>query len=130
MAFNIFCRAAVANEPITVYGDGRQTRDFTYVSDIVRATRAAASRPRVEGRTFNVGGGSRVSVRTTLQIIEECVDRPLDVHFADAQLGDVRDTGAHTAAAREQLDFTPAVSLQEGLHAQFDWAVSRAYTYP
>jgi UDP-glucuronate 4-epimerase len=125
MAFNIFCRAAVANEPITVYGDGRQTRDFTYVSDIVRATRAAGWRNGVEGATFNVGGGSRVSVRSALAIIEDCVNRPLDVHFADAQLGDVRDTGAHTAAARERLDFTPEVSLREGLQAQFEWAVGR-----
>src|SRR3954468_10641801 len=62
MAFNIFCRAAVRGSPITVFGDGRQTRDFTYVSDVVAATRAPAAVSGVSGQVFNVGGGSRIAL--------------------------------------------------------------------
>jgi len=125
MAFNIFCRAALAGETITIYGDGSQTRDFTFVGDIVAATRAAAEAPGVAGRVFNVGGGSRVSIRETLEIIEGCAGRPLDVRYLDEQRGDVRDTGADTSAARADLGFAPTVSLREGLEAQFAWAAKR-----
>ncbi len=125
MAFNIFCRRAAAGEPITVYGDGRQTREFTYVSDVVAATRAAADAAGVEGRVYNVGGGSRASVRSALEIIEAAVQRPLDIRYLDAQLGDVRDTGADIAAAQRDLGFSPQVLLAEGLAAELQWALAR-----
>ncbi len=125
MAFNIFCRRAAAGEAITVYGDGRQTREFTYVSDVVAATRAAADAAGAEGRVYNVGGGSRASVRSALEIIEAAVQRPLDIRYLDAQLGDARDTGADIAAAQRDLGFSPRVSLSEGLNAQLQWALAR-----
>lgn len=125
MAFNIFCRAALLGEPIAVYGDGRQTRDFTYVADIVAATRAAADAEQAAGRTYNVGGGSRISVRDALEVIERCVARPLDVRYLDAQLGDVRDTGADTTAAQRDLHFQPETSVEEGLVAEYQWMAER-----
>ena len=126
MAFNIFCRAAVAGEPIEVFGDGTQTRDFTYVSDVVAATRAAADAPEAPGGVFNIGGGSRVSVRRAIEIIEELAGRPLEARYAEMQLGDVRDTGADTSAAQRVLGFQPAMGVREGLAAQFEWAAGRA----
>jgi UDP-glucuronate 4-epimerase len=124
MAFNVFCRAAAAREPITVYGDGTQTRDFTYVSDVVAGTRAAAEAPDAPGRTFNLGGGSRVPLRAALDVIQDCAGRALEIQYVEPQRGDVHDTGADTTRARESLDFAPKVSLIEGLVAEFEWAAA------
>lgn len=120
MAFNNFCRAAVAEHPITVFGDGRQTRDFTFVQDVVSATREAAARPGLGG-VYNIGGGSRVSLRWALGVIEDLAGRRLDVRYVEMQKGDVRDTGADTGAASRDLGFTPSTSMREGLEAQFAW---------
>ena len=128
MAFNIFCRAAVKGLPITVYGDGTQTRDFTYVSDVVAATRAASDAPQALGLTLNVGGGSAVTLRSALKLIEECAGRPLDIRYLEPQVGDVRDTVADTSAARRVLRFVPTMEFTDGLVAEFEWAASRART--
>jgi UDP-glucose 4-epimerase len=125
MAFNAFCRAAIAGEPIVVFGDGLQTRDFTYVGDIVRAVRAACEADGAVGGVYNIGGGSRVALRDALEIIERQAERPLDVRYESAQRGDVRDTGADTTAARRDLGFEPSVSLEEGLVAEFEWTTSQ-----
>ena len=120
MAFRKFFTAAIAGEPITVYGDGLQTRDFTFVGDAVTATAAAGERG-VPGRAYNIGGGSRVSLNDVLAIIEGIVGRPLDLRKEPAQKGDMRDTYADTSLARADLGFAPAVSLAEGLEAEYRW---------
>ena len=122
MAFHRFCRAAIHGEQIEVYGDGAQTRDFTYVTDIVQATRLASEADAAPGRTYNVGGGLRASVNDALEIVGALADRPLRVDYQDAQAGDVRETGADTARARGELGFDPQTSLEEGLRAEFEWA--------
>jgi len=123
MAFNIFCRAALTNQPITVYGDGTQTRDFTYVLDIVNATISAGTVSTVEfGQAYNIGGGFRTSLRETLDTIAALAGRTLDIHYLDWEHGDVRDTGADTSRARRDLGFEPHVQLSDGLKAEFDWA--------
>jgi UDP-glucuronate 4-epimerase len=122
MAFNIFCRAALADQPITVYGDGTQTRDFTYVEDVAAVTLAAGTVSTVEfGHAYNIGGGFRTSLRDALDLISEFAGRPLDVQYSDWEHGDVRDTGADTTRARVDLGFTPRVQLEDGLKAEFDW---------
>jgi nucleoside-diphosphate-sugar epimerase len=120
MAFNKFIKAALAGQPITLYGDGEQTRDFTFVSDAVAAT-VAAGEKGVPGRAYNVGGGSRVSVNHVLEIISRLAGKPLDVRREAVQKGDMRDTFADTTLARADLGFAPAVSLEEGLEAEFRW---------
>jgi UDP-glucuronate 4-epimerase len=125
MAFNIFCRAAVSGTPMEIYGDGRQTRDFTYVADIVAATRAAGETEGVAGRVFNVGGGERVSLKAAIEIIEECAGRSLEVRYKPTQDGDVRDTGADTALARELLGYDPTTTVADGLVAEFEWMAGR-----
>lgn len=122
MAFTIFCRAAAEGQPITVYGDGRQSRDFTFVGDVVAATRSAAISQAVEGGSFNIGGGSRVTLAEALDLIEGFAGQSLDIRYLEAQLGDVRDTGADTSQARERLDFAPDVPFEVGLARQFEWA--------
>ncbi len=120
MAFNRFIRAALREEPITLYGDGEQTRDFTFVSDAVAATIAAGERG-VPGRAYNVGGGSRVSVNQVLEIVGRLAGRPLEVRREPAQKGDMRDTYADTSLARADLGFAPRVSLRDGLEAEYRW---------
>jgi UDP-glucose 4-epimerase len=124
MAFNIFCRAALRGEPITVYGDGRQTRDFTYVGDVVAATRAAAASPELGRRVFNVGGGSRAALRDAIQLIAEFNGQQLDVRYLPMQHGDVRDTSADIALARADLGYSPTTPLADGLRDEFDWVRS------
>jgi UDP-glucose 4-epimerase len=126
MAFNIFCRAALSGDPITVFGDGRQTRDFTYVDDIVAATRAAAAAPGVAGEVFNVGGGSRIGLAGAIDLIREFSGEPLDVQHLPMQDGDVRDTAADTTLATERLGFTPTTTFADGLRAEFDWVAASA----
>jgi nucleoside-diphosphate-sugar epimerase len=126
MAFNIFCRAAVTGEAITVFGDGRQTRDFTYVGDVVTATRAAADAPAVGGGVFNIGGGSRIALTDAIELVRELSGRPLEVQHLPTQDGDVRDTGADTSRARHALGFAPTTSFRDGLRAEYEWVVSTA----
>ena len=121
MAFHIFCRAAIEGRPVTVFGDGRQTRDFTYVSDVVAATAAAGQAELGEDRAFNIGGGAPTSVREVLDQISGLAGGSLEVEYLDREDGDVKDTGADTTRAREQLGFAPATTLQDGLAAEFEW---------
>ncbi|MBF6620088.1 MAG: GDP-mannose 4,6-dehydratase, partial [Patulibacter sp.] len=121
MAFNIFCQAAIDESEIRIFGDGRQTRDFTFVTDIVAATRAAAINTVELGGSYNVGGGTRVSLRRVIEIIENVAGRALDVSYSGVQLGDVRDTGADTSKARRDLFFEPSTSVEQGIAEEFEW---------
>ena len=124
MAFNIFCRAALCNEPISVYGDGYQTRDFTFVDDVVAATRASGTAAIESGSAYNIGGGLRGSLRDVLAAIEEVSGRSLLLQFGDEQAGDVRDTAAETSKARHDLSFEPSTTLVDGIAAEFEWLKS------
>jgi UDP-glucuronate 4-epimerase len=124
MAFHRFLRAALGGAPVTVLGDGRQTRDFTYVGDVVAATIAAATAPQLSGRALDVGGGAPTTLLRALQVIGELVDRPLRVEYAARGHGEVRDTRARVAPAREALGFSPQVSLEQGLAAELEWIVA------
>ena len=121
MAFSRFCKAAVTGDPITVFGDGEQTRDFTYVTDIVAACRAAATAPAAVGNIYNLGGGSRVSVNEAIGLLGEFSGRPLNVEYQETERGDVRDTGADTTRARRDLGFDPRTTFADGLKAEFEY---------
>jgi UDP-glucose 4-epimerase len=120
MGFHRFLTAALNGEPITVYGDGEQTRDFTYVGDAVAATIAAGERG-VPGRVYNIGGGSRVSINHVLDLIARVSGRRLTTSRDSAQKGDMRDTCADTSRAQADLGFAPSTSLEEGLRAEWHW---------
>jgi nucleoside-diphosphate-sugar epimerase len=121
MAFNIFCRAAIEGATVTVFGDGYQTRDFTFVDDVVEATRAAGVAAIEPGTAYNIGGGHRASLRDVLETIEELAGTTLNVDYSGDLAGDVRDTGADTSRAREHLGFAPKTMLREGLAAELEW---------
>jgi len=120
MGFHRFLRAALRQEPMSLFGDGEQTRDFTYVHDAVGATIAAATRG-VPGRVYNIGGGSRVSMNQVLEMIGRVTGRQLNITRDEAQKGDMRHTYADTTLARQDLGFSPRVGLEEGLTAEFQW---------
>ena len=120
MGFRRFFQAAMQGEPLPLFGDGRQTRDFTFVADAVTATTAAATRG-TPGRVYNIGGGSRVEVLDVFELIRRITNRPVTVAALGIQKGDMRDTYAETSRARQDLGFAPTVALEQGLRAQFDW---------
>jgi UDP-glucose 4-epimerase len=120
MGFHRFLRATLTGEPITLYGDGEQTRDFTFIADIVRATSDAAVRG-IPGRVYNIGGGSRVSVNEVLEIIGRVAGRKPMIKADPAQKGDMRHTYADTWLARMDLGFVPTVGVEEGLAAEHQW---------
>ena len=120
MAFNRFIRAAFGQSPITLYGDGEQTRDFTFIADIVAANLAAGDRGR-PGAVYNIGGGSRVSVTEVLALVAELTGRTLDIRREETQKGDMRDTFADTSRARADLGFRPGWTLRDGLAAEVEW---------
>ncbi len=123
MAFHRFIRAILEGKPIAIYGDGEQTRDFTYVADAVEAN-LLAMRYAPPGAIFNIGGGSRVSVNYAIGLLEEILGKKAIVDYQEAQHGDVRHTLADTSAAREALGFAPKVGLEKGLRAQVVWQIS------
>ena len=120
MGFHRFLRATIRGEPITVYGDGDQTRDFTFVADAVDATVAAATKGS-PGRVYNVGGGSRITINAVLDLIGRVAGRQPVISVDSKQKGDMRHTYADTRLARTDLGFTPTVSLEEGLAAEYRW---------
>lgn len=124
MAFSIFCRAALRGQPLPVFGDGKQTRDFTYVADVVRATRAAAATPAAVGGVYNVGGGSQTSVAQAVELLEGLVGRPLELEKCGMPEGDVRHTSADTSRARADLKFVPSTNFADGLRLEFEWMQS------
>ncbi len=123
MGFHKFLRATLTGEPIVVYGDGEQTRDFTYVDDAVDANLLAATRGSCGG-VYNIGGGSRVTVNDVLAMIGRVTGRTPGVVHHPAQKGDMRHTFADTTRARLELGFAARVGLEEGLTAEYRWLTS------
>ena len=120
MGFHRFFLAAMRNESVTVFGDGRQTRDFTFVADAVAATVNASTLGK-PGAVYNIGGGSRVELLDVFELISRITGRPLRLNTIEPQAGDMRDTYADTACAQTDLGFAPVVTLEQGLRAQFQW---------
>ena len=120
MGFNRFFTAILQGKPLIQYGDGLQTRDFTYVADAAQATADAAVRG-VPGRVYNIGGGSRVSLREVFDLIARVSGRKVTIDQQEPQKGDMRDTYADTSRARADLSFAPSVTLEEGLRQMWRW---------
>ncbi len=120
MAINLFVRAVLNGEEISVYGDGNQTRDFTYVDDVVEANILSASH-NASGEVFNIGGGSRISVKELIQKIEGITGQKAKLEHIENQKGDVRDTLADNTKAREALHWRPEVGIEEGLERYISW---------
>jgi len=110
-----FILAAQRGQPLEIHGDGQQTRDFTYVANVVEANLAAAEASGVAGAVFNIACGERLSILDIARHLESILGRSLPRRHTAPRAGDVRDTLADISAARERLGYTPRVDFAEGL---------------
>jgi UDP-glucose 4-epimerase len=123
MAIHKFIRAMAMGESIPLYGDGTQSRDFTYVEDVVRANVLAARAP-VAGMVINIGGGARITLRDLLEVLQDVVGRRAHLVHLAAQKGDVGHTGADCRRAKRLLGVVPAVDIVDGLRRQVAWQLN------
>jgi nucleoside-diphosphate-sugar epimerase len=120
MAFHKFILGALLGRPVEIYGNGTQTRDFTYIDDIVEANILAAKYSGEES-IFNIGGGSRITLNVVLDIINECCNGKLDVRYSDPVRGDVMHTFADISLAQREMEYIPKMALQEGIQHEVEW---------
>ena len=114
-----FIRAVAEDEPITVFGDGKQQRDFTFVDDIARGTAAALGVPGFD--TFNLGNGSPVVLNDVIRLIESAVGKPARIEYKERHPADPMMTWADISRARDFLGWRPSVSIEEGIRRTVDW---------
>lgn len=124
MAFHKFFKAVLQDQAIEIYGDGQQTRDFTFISDAVAANFAAAVAPDAPGEVFNIGGGSRVVLTEIIDTMEAIVGKPIERKYCEPARGDARHTSADVSKANRILGYNPQVQLKEGLSREWEWIKS------
>src|SRR5216110_1262115 len=116
-----FCTAFLEDTKPVVFGDGEQTRDFTFVDNAVHANLLACDAPNVAGKVFNVGCGVRISLNQVLAALREITGKTLEAKYEPPREGDIRDSQADISQARELLGYSPQVSFEEGLARTFEW---------
>jgi nucleoside-diphosphate-sugar epimerase len=119
----IFCRRMLAGEQPTIYGDGEQSRDFTYIDNVVRGNllAAEAAAEKVAGRMMNLATGSRITLNETFRILRDLTGYKGEPAYADPRSGDIRDSLADIGLARELLGYRPTVDFREGLRRTVEW---------
>tara|TARA_B100000315_G_C14376826_1_gene495567 strand:+ start:371 stop:748 length:378 start_codon:yes stop_codon:yes gene_type:complete len=120
MAFHKLIRALLTKGEFPLYGDGKQTRDFSYISDVVEANLLAMEAP-CEGKSFNIGGGNPISMGEVLSLLENLSGKKLRIRWEEEQKGDVQDTYADISKARRLLGYAPKIKLAEGLEKEIAW---------
>jgi nucleoside-diphosphate-sugar epimerase len=118
---SVFATALLENRPPTIYGDGTQTRDFTYVANVVDGVLRACEAPRASGEVINVATGGRISLNQLFEEMRKLVGGTLTPVYEDGRKGDVRDSQADITKARELLGYQPTVSFEEGLRKTIEW---------
>ena len=116
-----FCTAFLEEGQPVIFGDGEQTRDFTYVENAVQANLLACEAPNVSGKIFNIGMGSRSSLNQTVELLRKISGKPLEVKYDPPRDGDIRDSLADITEARKFLGYDPQVGFEEGLRRTIDW---------
>lgn len=124
MAFHCFCKALIEHRPVYIYGDGEQSRDFTYISDVVEANILAATEKRAPGKVLNIAGGARASICQVIKLLQEISGLPASIILENKHHGDVRHTCAATIRAEQILGYHPSISLREGLAKEFQYMFS------
>jgi UDP-glucose 4-epimerase len=120
MAFHKFLKSIGENKEITVFGDGQQTRDFTYIDDIIQANLSSIQNGKL-GETYNLGGGTQRKLADIFPLLEEISQRKVKIRYLPGQKGDVRHTFANIQKAKDDLYYTPQITLEEGLKSEWDW---------
>ena len=118
---SIFIRCLVERTSPTIFGDGEQTRDFTYVEDVVDLILKASTAPGAAGKMFNAGNGGRYSLNEVWRILQKIEGVSIPANYGPARAGDVRDSQADTEAAQKYLGHAPRFSLEEGLRRTLEW---------
>jgi len=116
-----FCTAFLDETEPVIFGDGEQTRDFTYVDNAVQANLLACEAPNVSGKVFNIGVGGRSSLNQTVTLLSNISGKKLEPKYEPARDGDIRDSQADISQAREFLGYEPSVAFDEGLRRTFEW---------
>src|SRR5258705_11428669 len=116
-----FCSAFLEGTQPAIFGDGEQTRDFTFVENAVQANLLACEAPNVSGKVFNIGVGGRFSLNQTVTLLNKISDRKLEPKYEPARDGDIRDSQADISQAREFLGYDPQVDFEKGLSRTFEW---------
>ncbi len=117
----LFIPAVLEGRRPTIYGDGEQSRDFTYVKNVVEANLLACKAPGVAGQFFNVACGDRITVNSMLQQINKITGKDISPVYADARAGDIKHSQADITRAKERLSYVPRVSFEEGLRDTIEW---------
>lgn len=120
MAINKFVKAVLKGKKVTIYGNGEQTRDFTYISDVVNANILAAESD-LDGEVFNIGNGSKVSVNRLIDLLEGIIGKKAERQYVEKQKGDVEHTMASIEKARSLFGYEPRVALEDGLKRYVNW---------
>jgi nucleoside-diphosphate-sugar epimerase len=115
------CTAALEETQPVIFGDGEQTRDFTYVENAVQANLLAFEAPNASGKVFNVGVGGRVSLNDVIELLSKISGTPMEAKHDPPRDGDIRDSQADITQARDYLGYDPQVDFEEGLRRTFDW---------
>lgn len=123
MAFNIFIRAILYDRPIRIFGDGKQTRDFTYVEDVVRGLRLSEN--CTDGRVMNLGGGNTLPLIEAINVLEEAVEKKAKLEYLPVQPGDVPHTYASTELLESTTGWKPSTPLLDGLREETCWLRGR-----
>lgn len=116
-----FCMAFLEDTQPVIFGDGEQTRDFTFVENAVQANLLACEAPNVSGKVFNVGVGGRFSLNQTVALLNKISGQNLEAKYEPGRDGDIRDSQADISLAREFLGYEPSVVFEEGLRRTFEW---------
>lgn len=120
MFFNLLCHAALGGRSIDIYGDGEQSREFTYVDDIVRGVIAAGQRGE-PGEAYNLGGGASATVNEAIEMMRQISGGRIEARYVASQVGDARRTSADISRARRVLGYEPQIGLEEGLKREYRW---------
>lgn len=124
MAIHRLIESARHGLPFTLFGDGEQVRDFTFVNDVVKANILAATTNLSGASVFNIAGGSSIRMSALVEMVSAAVGKPIDIDWQPSQPGDVRGTGGDIRRAREQLAWAPQFGLPEGIERQVEWHLS------
>jgi UDP-glucose 4-epimerase len=118
---SLFMRAILKRRPPTIYGDGEQSRDFTYVDDVVALNLKAARANGVSGRMYNGGNGGRITLNQAWQLLQKIEGVQIPAQYGPPRAGDVRDSQADTTAAAAELGYSPGFTFEQGLRLTLDW---------
>lgn len=125
LAISIFARRALKDEEIEIFGDGEQTRDFTYIDDVIKAQNICLEKRIGNGEAYNIGSGKQISINELVEEIIEITDSKSQVVHTEPRKGDMRHTWADISKAEKELKWEPKITLEEGLKRYIKWLNSQ-----